>query len=159
MDHKYKSLLQNVATRHVIAPVDDIDIKQQLTKLRQLDIVNFFILGSINTIKNVLDSANNIQYFGRKFAWHAITQDKGDLKCNCKNATVMFVRPLNDPANQDRMGLIKTSYQLTAEPEIAAAFYFDLALYTALAVKYVSNILSPITVPRTPYFPNFLIMS
>lgn len=54
MDHKFKSLLQNVATRHVIAPVDDIDIKQQLTKLRELDIVNFFVLGSINTIKNVL---------------------------------------------------------------------------------------------------------
>lgn len=135
MDHKYKSLLQNVATRHVIAPVDDIDIKQQLSKLRQLDIVNFFVLGTLNTIKSVLDSANAIQFFGRKFAWHVITQDRGELKCNCKNATVMFVRPLVDPANQDRLGLIKTSYQLTAEPEITAAFYFDITLYTALAVK------------------------
>lgn len=135
MDHKYKSLLQNVATRHVIAPVDDIDIKQQLMKLRQLDIVNFFVLGSVNTIKNVLDAANAIQFFGRKFAWHAITQDKYDLKCNCKNATIMFVRPLSDPASQDRHGLIKTSYQLNAEPEIAAAFYFDITLFTAIAIK------------------------
>lgn len=60
MDHKFKSLLQNVATRHVIAPVDDIDIKQQLQKLRELDIVNFFVLGSITTIKNVLGMG--IQY-------------------------------------------------------------------------------------------------
>lgn len=135
MDHKFKSLLQNVATRHVITPVDDIDIKQQLQKLRQLDIVNFFVLGSINTIKNVLDSANDIEYFGRKYAWHAITQNKGDLKCNCKNATIMYARPMLDSRSQDRLGLIRTSYQLNAEPEIAAAFYFDLALYTALAVK------------------------
>lgn len=81
------------------------------------------------------DAADAIKFFGRKFAWHAITQNKGDLKCNCKNATVMFVRPQLDSKNQDRLGVIKTSYQLNAEPEIAAAFYFDLALYTALAVK------------------------
>ncbi|RZC36456.1 glutamate receptor ionotropic, kainate 2, partial [Asbolus verrucosus] len=136
MDHKYKSLLQNVATRHVIAPIKEPEkIGDQLRQLRKLDIVNFFILGSFESIKRVLDSADTVGYFNRKFAWHAITQDKGDLKCNCRNATIMLAKPVIDAQYQDRLGLIKTSYQLNAEPEIAAAFYFDLALYSFLAVK------------------------
>lgn len=136
MDHKFKSLLQNVATRHVIAPIKEGDeVAEQLTQLRKLDIVNFFILGSLSNIKRVLDAADSISFFNRKFAWHAISQDKGDLKCNCKNATIVFAKPVIDTTFQDRHGLIKTSYQLNAEPEIAAAFYFDLALHTFLATK------------------------
>lgn len=136
MDHKFKSLLQNVATRHVIAPIKEGDkVTDQLLQFRKLDIVNFFILGSLNNIKRVLDAADPISFFNRKFAWHAITQDKGDLKCSCRNATVVFAKPIIDAAYQDRHGLIKTSYQLNAEPEIAAAFYFDLALHTFLATK------------------------
>lgn len=135
MDHKYKSLLQNVATRHVIAPIQEADIKEQLQKLRKLDILNYFILGNLEHIKQVLDAADAIGYFNRKFAWHALTQDKGDLKCNCKNASVIYARPIVDNQYQDRLGTIKTSYQLTAEPQIAAAFYFDLALHSFLTVK------------------------
>lgn len=135
MDHKYKSLLQNVATRHVIAPIQDGDIKEQLQKLRKLDILNYFILGNLANIKRVLDAADAVGYFNRKFAWHAITQDKGDLKCNCKNATILYAKPLVDNQYQDRLGLIRTSYQLNAEPQIAAAFYFDLALHSFLMVK------------------------
>lgn len=138
MDHKYKSLLQNVATRHVIAAIKDGDkIADQLTELRKLDIVNFFVLGNFQNIRRVLDAAESVGFFNRKFAWHAITQDKGDLKCNCKNATIMLAKPIIDAQYQDRLGLIKTSYQLNTEPEIAAAFYFDLAIHSFLATKYV----------------------
>lgn len=140
MDHKYKSLLQNVATRHVITPIKE-NIHEQLQSLYKLDIVNFFILGSLKNIKKVLDGADSVQFFNRKFAWHAITQDKGDVKCQCRNATVMVAKPTIDAKYQDRLGLIKTSYQLNADPEIAAAFYFDLALHSFLTMKYVcSNI-------------------
>lgn len=136
MDHKFKSLLQNVPTRHVISSIKTPDkIAEQLTHFRKLDIVNFFILGSLTNIKHVLDAADTISFFNRKFAWHAITQDKGDLKCNCKNATIIFARPIVDTQYQDRHGLIKTSYQLNEQPEIAAAFYFDLALHTFLAAR------------------------
>lgn len=137
MDHKYKSLLQNVATRHVIAPIKEPGkVADQLKQLRKLDIVNFFILGSLENIKRVLDAADSVNFFNRKFAWHAITQDKGDLKCGCKNATIMFAKPIIDAQYQDHLGLIKTSYQLNVEPEIAAAFYFDLALHSFLTIKY-----------------------
>lgn len=55
MDHKYKALLQNVPTRHVITAITNpADRMQQISKLRNLDINNFFILGSLQSIKDVL---------------------------------------------------------------------------------------------------------
>lgn len=67
MDHKYKSLLQNVACRHLITPIKDgnQNLADQLTQLRKLDIVNFFILGNLNSIKRVLDAADSVGYFNR----------------------------------------------------------------------------------------------
>lgn len=56
MDHKYKALLQNIPTRHVITAIvaTPVDRAQQIEKLRNLDINNFFILGSLTSIKEVL---------------------------------------------------------------------------------------------------------
>lgn len=56
MDHKYKSLLQNIQTRHVITAIADGDSARadQIERLRNLDINNFFILASIKTIGQVL---------------------------------------------------------------------------------------------------------
>lgn len=54
-----------------------------------------------------------------------------------KNATVLFARPVVNPAYQDRLRNIQTTFQLSnVVPEIDAAFYFDLALKAFLAVKY-----------------------
>lgn len=54
MDHKYKSLLQNIPTRHVITNINTEQRAEQIEKLRNLDINNFFILGSLTSIRNVL---------------------------------------------------------------------------------------------------------
>lgn len=55
MDHKYKALLQNIPTRHVITAIaPQTERAQQIEKLRNLDINNFFILGSLTSIKDVL---------------------------------------------------------------------------------------------------------
>lgn len=55
MDHKYKALLQNIPTRHVITAIAESALRaQQIDKLRNLDINNFFILGSLTSIKEVL---------------------------------------------------------------------------------------------------------
>ncbi|KAI5740635.1 hypothetical protein M8J76_005732 [Diaphorina citri] len=135
-DHKYKSLLQNIPTRHIIAPVEDSrSVKRQLFRFKDLDIVNYFILGRLQTIKMILDSANVNKFFGRKFAWHAITLDKGGLKCACSNASILYVKPEPDPTAKEKLSNLKTTYGLTAEPEISAAFYFDLAFRTFIAAK------------------------
>lgn len=67
MDHKYKSLLQNVACRHVITQIKNgnQNISDQLIQLRKLDIVNYFVLGSLINIKTVLDAADNVGFFNR----------------------------------------------------------------------------------------------
>lgn len=75
------------------------------------------------------------EYFDRNFAWHAITQQRGDLTANLDNATIMFLRPVPDSKAKDRLGVMKTTYNLKQEPEITSAFYFDMALRTFLAVR------------------------
>nr|ALR72535.1 ionotropic receptor IR6 [Colaphellus bowringi] len=136
MDHKYKSLLQNVATRHIITAIKDGNqVVDQLSQLRKLDLVNFFVLASLKNIKRVLDAADSVGFFNRKFAWHVITQDDGEIKCVCRNATIMFVKPLPNAAYQDRLGTMKRTYQLNVEPIISSAFYFDLTLHSFLAIK------------------------
>lgn len=61
MDHKYKALLQNIPTRHVITSIaKPADRPQQIAKLRNLDINNFFILGSLQSIRDVLGKKNKI---------------------------------------------------------------------------------------------------
>lgn len=56
VDHKYKALLQNIPTRHVITAIapTKTSITEQIVKLRNLDINNYFILGKIESIKSVL---------------------------------------------------------------------------------------------------------
>uniref|UniRef100_A0A182YN05 Ionotropic receptor 25a n=1 Tax=Anopheles stephensi TaxID=30069 RepID=A0A182YN05_ANOST len=137
MDHKYKALLQNIPTRHVITSIaDDRDRASQIEKLRNLDINNFFVLGSIASIKQVLESAKN-EYFERNFAWHAITQEQKDLTCNVENATIMFLRPMSDSSSKDRLGSIRTTYNLKQEPQITGFFYFDLTLRALIAIKNI----------------------
>ncbi|KAJ4432354.1 hypothetical protein ANN_20973 [Periplaneta americana] len=78
MDHKYKSLLQNIPTRHMIVKVDMGNTEGQLKRLRERDIFNYFILGRIDTIKAVLDGAEENGFFDRQFAWHGITMIYGE---------------------------------------------------------------------------------
>jgi hypothetical protein len=55
VDHKYKALLQNIPTRHVITAIaNDKERADQLVKLRNLDINNYFVLGTLESIKKVL---------------------------------------------------------------------------------------------------------
>lgn len=61
MDHKYKSLLQNIQTRHVITAIakdGKREREEQIEKLRNLDINNFFILGNLQSIRMVLGKLN-----------------------------------------------------------------------------------------------------
>ncbi|XP_001660418.2 ionotropic receptor 25a [Aedes aegypti] len=140
MDHKYKALLQNFPTRHVITAIgNDRDRAEQIEKLRNLDINNFFILGSFASIKKVLESAKR-EFFERNFAWHAITQYQGELSSNIENATIMLLRPVSDSKSKDRLGVIRTTYNMKQEPQITTVFYFDLALRTFLAIKNILQV-------------------
>jgi len=62
-------------------------------------------------------------------------QDSGDIGCNCGNATVFFAKPVPDEKYTPQYRELREKYNLKGEPEISAAFYFDVALRTLLATK------------------------
>jgi ionotropic glutamate receptor len=64
-----------------------------------------------------------------------LLQDSTNIRCNCGNATVFFVRPKPDEKFTEQYRLLKEEYNLKGRPEITAAFYFDVALRTMLATK------------------------
>lgn len=78
MDHKYKALLQNIPTRHVITAIaKPADRQQQIAKLRNLDINNFFILGSLQLIRDVLGECRASVF---AFSWPESTIKFGFVK-------------------------------------------------------------------------------
>lgn len=156
MDHKYKALLQNIPTRHVITAIaKPADRPQQIAKLRNLDINNFFILGSLQSIRDVLGKQrvwithrpkvklntdlNLLHRFGERRVFstqfrmarnHTVRPNfywpfssifdsmsaecafvsnfrySGEVSCNCKNATIIFLKPVPDQSAKDRLGLM-----------------------------------------------------
>ncbi|XP_029051723.2 ionotropic receptor 25a [Osmia bicornis bicornis] len=131
MDHKYKSLLLNVPTRHVIneASQQVTKMKRQLPRLRDLDIVNYFILGDENTINVALEAAESLSFTGRKYGWFLLTPEAEIWpKCECKNVTVLFMKPKfvqKKPAVE----------AILPKPIISSAFYYDLLQLAVQAMK------------------------
>jgi len=136
MDHQYKSLLLNMPVRHIINKVKttSMDLKKQLMRLEEMDIKNYFILGSSETLMNVYKAANELKMYGEKYAWFAGTKETGaefDSSC-CDEMAVAFFSPIMPSSAQIRS--YKSMYGLTATPEIDAGFYFDLAVRSLTAV-------------------------
>lgn len=73
------------------------------------------------------------EFFERNFAWHAITQFEDNLEFKKANTSVMFLKPVG--STKDRMGKLKTTFDLKTAPEISTAFYFDLILNALISVK------------------------
>lgn len=64
------------------------------------------------------------------------------MRCSCSNASVLFVKPEPDPMSRERLSNLRTTYGLTSEPEIMAAFYFDFIFRGLLAAKFVHLIIA-----------------
>ncbi|XP_045465402.1 LOW QUALITY PROTEIN: ionotropic receptor 25a-like [Harmonia axyridis] len=138
MDHKHQSLLRNIATRHLISEINPTEIDQQLLRMIKFDLVNFFILGSLETIKLVLDSAwkHNLFNKNKKYAFYILTQDLGDLlECEIKNGTIFFGQPSVNKNFKSRLDFLKKTYFLDGKPEMTASFYFDLSIQAFLTVR------------------------
>ena len=76
MDYKYKNLLLNLPTRHIIHMIKEKDgeLKQQLKKIANVDLNNFFVLGSTETISKVFSAGNSLRLVGNKYAWFGLTK-------------------------------------------------------------------------------------
>ena len=73
MLNKYKSLLKNRPIRHMFSKIET-NINNQIRRLEDMDIVNFFIVGKIDRINQVLMAAGQENYFGKKYSWTAISK-------------------------------------------------------------------------------------
>lgn len=138
MNHKYKSLLLNVPTRHVINELETtIDtVKLQLLRLRDLDVVNYFLLGDVSTINVALDAGEMLGFTGRKYGWFVLSLDEEMWpSCKCQNVTVLFLKPQSPAANNtinQAQSVIRTTL---SQPLITSAFYYDLTLLGVRAMK------------------------
>ncbi|XP_078051605.1 ionotropic receptor 25a-like isoform X2 [Augochlora pura] len=136
MDHKYKSLLLNVPTRHVIHEVSKhvAEVKKQLSKLRDLDIVNYFVLSDADTMKVVLEAAESLNFTGRKYGWFLLTPESDvEPMCSCKNITFLFMRPeIGDSKEQIAEADLP-------KPFVTSAFYYDLVQLAVKAMKLATE--------------------
>jgi len=80
MYHKYKSLLQNMPTRHLLTKTlrEPSKLYEQIEKLVHVDIVNFFVAGTSKQVTEVLKQATNPNakggpYFSDEFAWYSMS--------------------------------------------------------------------------------------
>ncbi|XP_014218148.1 ionotropic receptor 25a-like [Copidosoma floridanum] len=137
MDHKYKSLLLNVATRHVMVPAKapGIALERQITMLRNLDIVNFFILGSDGLISAALQAVNKLDFVGNKYGMFAVSMNESpSITCpKCPTGKVMLFHP--QPATNQQQLSELASKGVLAQPLITSAFYYDLARIGVLGMK------------------------
>ena len=65
MDLKYGSLLLNVPTRHTIQRIQE-DFDDQMTKLLNNDLNNFFLLGTSETMDRIMSLADKRRLIGTK---------------------------------------------------------------------------------------------
>jgi len=135
MNHKYKSLLLNVPTRHVINHLQTtIDgVKRQLSQLRDLDVVNYFLLGDQKSINMILKAGDSLDFIGRKYGWFIISlNDEFWPLCACENITILFLKPQPPLANQSQPSSMMATLP---KPFISSAFYYDLTLLGVRSMK------------------------
>ncbi|GLH09406.1 Chemosensory protein [Gryllus bimaculatus] len=139
MDHKYKSLLQNIPTRHLINEVQSGRIRYQLENFKRLELFNYFIIGDLKTIKTALDAGDGLESFDRKFAWHTISLDAGTPTTNCSKCSFLHIKPVQGTSTRERLQMLQTDYGLKAETPIEASFYFDIMLQGILAANALKS--------------------
>lgn len=76
MEDKFMRLLKDRPVRHLIVRIETAAkaLEDQLTRLDNLDIVNYFVLAKVDRINQVLAAANKKKFMIRKYSWYAITK-------------------------------------------------------------------------------------
>lgn len=136
MYHKYKSLLQNMPTRHLLTKLEKSipTVRKQIDRLVHVDIVNFFIGASPNEISGVLAEASDPEmkdgpYFSDEYAWYSMSMEPGFPKCTgCKNnVSVIHLTPMFSKENNERRDFL-SSKGIFKTQRLMDMFYFDLTI-------------------------------
>ncbi|ODM93591.1 Glutamate receptor ionotropic, kainate 2 [Orchesella cincta] len=142
MYHKYKSLLQNMPTRHLLTKLETTTTKlrKQIDRLVHVDIVNYFIAASPNEISGVLAEASDPDmkdgpYFSDEYAWYSMSMEGGLPKCSgCKNnVSVIHLSPKLAEAQNKRRVYLESKGNIRTQT-LMDMFYFDLTTNAILTV-------------------------
>ena len=143
LDKKYGTFLQNIPIRHIFfrVPSNEDGVKKQLMELSKMDMYNYFILGSIETIEKVLSVGTRTKMNTNKYAWYAMTKDNiPEIKCNncIGDMQVMYMYPMKNDENKSnkrRVSNIRRNFGVDAGSDVDVAFYFDVGFSTLKAIR------------------------
>nr|AHN49641.1 ionotropic glutamate receptor 25a [Caligus rogercresseyi] len=127
MHYKYRSLLQNIPVRHMIQKIrmGKNELKAQLLRMTEVDLNNYFVFGSVESIQRVVGLANELKLYGTKYSWFAITKESDfNFKCSCEKLDLIFIKPAK-PGNGALISSIVSGSDL--KPKLDAGFYFEVA--------------------------------
>ncbi|KAG8312620.1 hypothetical protein J6590_018262 [Homalodisca vitripennis] len=135
---KSDCLLRDIPARQIVINVEvTTSLRQLMVELRELDVFNYFVLGSLLTARSIIDSSDCSTYYEKKFGWYIITQDDGQLRSSCRNITLLFIKPDPGPINREKFINLQSSYSLKTPSHITSAFYFDAVVKSLLAFRSV----------------------
>ncbi|XP_063599999.1 ionotropic receptor 25a-like, partial [Penaeus indicus] len=143
MEHKYKSLLQNLPCRHIMTMVEKTEagLRNQTRRLKQREDLE---CGCENASVVFLrphstsEMRGRLQMLEKNYQLMTVPQidsafyfdfaQREDLECGCENASVVFLRPHSTSEMRGRLQMLEKNYQLMTVPQIDSAFYFDFAV-------------------------------
>jgi hypothetical protein len=75
VEPQYNELLRNVPVRHAIERAELADnVGNQLKRFSDLNLKNIFVVGSAKFLNQITDVANDLNLFGPKLTWFALTK-------------------------------------------------------------------------------------
>ena len=138
LDKKFGSMLQNIPIRHIFyrVPSKAADIMKQLKGLSKVDVYNYFVLGSIETIEKVLRVGSKAKMGTNKYAWYAMSKDNvAEIKTN--DLPVIYMYPIEESGNKGNINVddIRRDLGVNIGSDVDIAFYFNVALTGIKAIR------------------------
>ncbi|XP_044757854.1 ionotropic receptor 25a-like [Coccinella septempunctata] len=132
--HKFKSILVNTGISFTFLHVNPTTITEDLKKLHSLFFVNFFVIGTITTVRSVLKVASKLAYLTQKYSWFLLTRDTGKIGAACESCSLLVVQPVISNECKSNLGKIFGS---KIEPELSLSFHFDLYVGTFISIREI----------------------
>ncbi|XP_045466066.1 ionotropic receptor 25a-like [Harmonia axyridis] len=121
--HKFKSILVNTGISFSFTSVSSKTLVKNLKRLHSLFFVNFFVMGTIRTIRLVLKVASKLGYLEQKYSWFLLTRDTGEIGIVCRSCSLYIVQSvINDKCKSN----LEKIFGSEIEPELSLSFHFDL---------------------------------
>ena len=110
--------------------------------LAKVDVYNYLILGSSDTIDKVLMAGSKARMNTNKFAWYAMTKENApEIKCNSctDDMPILYMYPMEKKYGDQRSNLkvadIRRDFGIDIGTDVDISFYFTAALSSLKAIR------------------------